>query len=129
MTQKLCELKKPLAVVLEGGYTPELIAEAAHYVVQALRGLPAEEGSGGGQTPGKKADDAVSTTTPTPTRRQSPENDCQLILEAVRRRLNTLPCWQKVSKDGPSGRGIFQEEESKKDAAAELAEELEAFLR
>ena len=43
MTVLLKQLQIPMAVILEGGYTPELIAVAAENVVSALLGMPKPE--------------------------------------------------------------------------------------
>lgn len=127
MTRQLLALHRPIAVVLEGGYTPTLLAEASLNVVHALLGRQPPDPLEPASSPCLK-----STASPcrkpisSPSRKpvSSPRLRPSLggnsgpnaatgplksllaehILDAVRRRLNTLPPWSGMrcsSGEGP----------------------------
>eukprot|EP00928_Gymnodinium_smaydae_P005612 TRINITY_DN11908_c0_g2_i1.p1 TRINITY_DN11908_c0_g2~~TRINITY_DN11908_c0_g2_i1.p1 ORF type:complete len:582 (+),score=94.32 TRINITY_DN11908_c0_g2_i1:60-1805(+) len=88
LTQQLLSLNVPVAVILEGGYAPALIAEGALNVVHALLKLPPPAEKASAAQPDSDDDgeavekNSISVTT---------------LLDALRRRLNTLSPWKELS--------------------------------
>lgn len=117
MTRQLLSLKKPMAVILEGGYAPSLLAQGSLNVVTALLGRPA---------PPRPKDEVIQrspwavpeasdgSTEPEVYR----DLEVEGVLDAIRRRLNTLPPWNKMNCPGSDR--FFHEESSPIAAAGEL---------
>eukprot|EP00928_Gymnodinium_smaydae_P030952 TRINITY_DN22874_c0_g1_i1.p1 TRINITY_DN22874_c0_g1~~TRINITY_DN22874_c0_g1_i1.p1 ORF type:complete len:523 (+),score=130.62 TRINITY_DN22874_c0_g1_i1:126-1694(+) len=97
MTRHLLGLEMPLALVLEGGYNPSLIAEAALNVVHALLGRPA---------PPKASRCSELSKADGPGEQLAAAH----VLDAVRRRLNTLPPWRRP--EGSNEAPCFREDDA-----------------
>jgi len=100
LTEQLLELHRPLAIILEGGYSPEIIAEASLNVVHALLGrqkLPESAVCAAAAAEALKADATC------------PGDDIPVgdMLDAIRWQLNTLPPWCGLK--GADGEPLFHE--------------------
>eukprot|EP00930_Biecheleria_cincta_P024184 TRINITY_DN17342_c0_g1_i1.p1 TRINITY_DN17342_c0_g1~~TRINITY_DN17342_c0_g1_i1.p1 ORF type:complete len:536 (+),score=88.62 TRINITY_DN17342_c0_g1_i1:30-1637(+) len=89
MTSLLLSLDLPLAVILEGGYSPHLIAEAADNVVHALLGRDPPQ-----EKPRSPASAAKAANTGGGAGRNI---KAHCVLDAVRRHLNTILPWSALS--------------------------------
>lgn len=113
-------VNRPVAAVLEGGYAPALIAEASSHVIHAMLGIP------------PPSPDSIVLCDDCNCEDSSEEEESDFedvngklivaldVLDAVRRRLNTLPPWNK----GPADKKLFHEGQypaRAKQAAADLA--------
>nr|ADK66833.1 putative histone deacetylase superfamily protein [Karlodinium veneficum] len=115
LTQQLLTSNLPIAVILEGGYSPSLLAEASINVVHALLGR---------DPPPQKS---TSPNAIAKVARTGGGPGCNIkarcVLDAIRRRLNTLPPWATMKSPGHDR--YFQEDEdqsaSSKDGAARLS--------
>jgi len=114
LTRQLLSLRKPVAVILEGGYSPELLAQGSLNVTNALLG----------RAPPPSNDVAATSSAP-----ESKGLDWETgpVLDAVRRRLNTLPPWKAMSRPGSDR--YFHEDASPtgpggRDVARELHEKI-----
>jgi len=109
LTRQLLALDMPLAIILEGGYSPHLIAEASLNVVHALLGR---------EQPPQKAPSPSSLARAANTG-GGPGQDIQAssVLEAVRRRLNTVLPWSASKPCFPEDGAAAQ---SSKDAASKI---------
>lgn len=96
LTKRLLGLGRPLALVLEGGYSTHLLAEASLNVVHALLQQPPPPLEKGFWPVGPKTADGAGQ-----------DIEAQRILDAVRRRLNLLPPWCGMRR--PCGEGYFLE--------------------
>jgi len=113
MTQQLLSLRKPMAVILEGGYSPELLAQGSLNVTHALLGRPppcidaAVCGSGESKSLG------------------SIDMEAGGVLNAVRHRLNSLPPWSTMR----CGSDQYFNEDSSPGSAEGLASALKLSQR
>jgi acetoin utilization deacetylase AcuC-like enzyme len=103
LTRQLLSLGKPLAVILEGGYSPHLLAQASLNVVHALLGLP--------QPPAHSSTD-VQKNFSVPQDTGQTRTEAARVLDAVRRRLNSLPPWSSMSGNGGGKDGYFWDNSS-----------------
>lgn len=99
MTTQLLALEKPLAVILEGGYSPKRLAMGSLNVVHALLGRSALP------CPSNSASDSASSSEESDSTKDAGVDEdehleASLILEALRQGLNTLPPWSKMSSPG-----------------------------
>ena len=130
MTLSLKKLGIPMAVILEGGYAPPLIAQAAVNVVSALLGKeqvdrPEEnneeeenkDGNNSNESDGnlneKEDGDWMEGMENEAPRDDTHENyiDASLVLNGIRRKLNKMEPWKSVLKKKGKGDGnkIFLE--------------------
>merc|ERR1719353_1797007 len=100
MTRQLLSLQKPTAVILEGGYSPKLLAESSRNVVHALLG----------RRPPSDSNTSCSTSESDLEAFRDPEAD--EVLDAVRRRLNTLLPWSTLRRPGGTSDPYFHEASS-----------------
>jgi len=112
LTRQLLALDLPLAIILEGGYSPHLIAEASLNVVHALLGREAP--------PAKAASPASLNRAASTGGGPGMNIKASCVLEAVRRHLNTLPPWS-AHRPFPEGEAAG----SSSDAAAEISKLIE----
>jgi len=84
MTRQLLSLRKPVAVILEGGYAPALIAQASLNVMHALLGRDPPCNDSDSESEAEKSEAAEAAG----------------LLDAVRRQLNTVPPWSGMSCPG-----------------------------
>lgn len=102
MTTQLLALEKPLAVILEGGYSPKRLAMGSLNVVHALLGRSAL--SCASNSASDSASDSASGSEESDSTKDGVEEEenfeASLILEALRQGLNTLPPWSKMSSPG-----------------------------
>jgi len=118
MTRQLLSLRKPVAVVLEGGYSPKLLAQASLNVVHALLG----------RRPPRDRDHESSTSESDSEVSRDPESEG--VLDGIRRRLNTMPPWSTMRRPGSDSSPYFHEESSPVDAASrEAARKLSKLIR
>merc|ERR1712072_855859 len=89
MTRQLLSLRKPVAVILEGGYAPALIAQASLNVMHALLG----------RDPPCNVSDSESEASESQAEK-SEAAEAAGLLDAVRRQLNTVPPWSGMSCPG-----------------------------
>lgn len=118
MTRQLVDLGKPLAIILEGGYSPDLLAQSSLNVLHALLGRePPSE-----RRLLRRATSAASSAS------DVEREDGTRILDAVRRRLNTLPPWASMTR--PSQSKFFNEDPAPEAAAKSrsAAERLQNFI-
>jgi histone deacetylase 6 len=117
MTRQLLSLRKPVAVILEGGYSPELLAKGSANVVHALLGRAPP-----------CVDEDSSTSSSTSEAEECADIQTRGILDAVRCRLNTLPPWKGQNRTGSEP--FFQEEKSSLPTEAlEAAENLSKLIQ
>lgn len=107
MTRQLLTLKKPMAVILEGGYSPELLAAGSSNVTNALLGRGPPVGDRSGSEP---------STTASETERLI-NFEAAGVMDAVRHRLNTLRPWSGFCRPGSD---VYFHEEASAEAAAGL---------
>lgn len=96
MTRLLLSIGKPVAVVLEGGYSPDLLAKGSSNVIHALLGRA---------PPRSEADSGTSSAE----EESSGNPEAQGVLDAVRCQLNTLPPWTALRTSGDTK--YFKEED------------------
>jgi len=110
MTRQLLSLRKPVAVILEGGYSPPLLAAGSLNVVHALLGRP---------PPPVKSEGIVRPAWQILDKSQCAEGmedsdaidlEVKEILDTIRCRLNTLPPWSAMRRPGSDQ--YFHEESS-----------------
>lgn len=106
MTTQLLALDKPLAVILEGGYSPKRLAMGSLNVVHALLGRSALPCSSDAEESDSSKDDG-SGEDEDETDEEDEGFEASLTLEAVRQGLNTLPPWSRMRS--PGRRGYFEE--------------------
>jgi len=106
MTQQLLALGKPIAVILEGGYSPELLAESSLNVVHALLGR---------SPPRLNKAPTASKDSGNDLADKADLLDASALLEVIRRRLNTLPPWSHMTS--ANGVHYFCESDSEEVAA------------
>eukprot|EP00931_Biecheleriopsis_adriatica_P094102 TRINITY_DN67780_c0_g1_i1.p1 TRINITY_DN67780_c0_g1~~TRINITY_DN67780_c0_g1_i1.p1 ORF type:complete len:525 (-),score=108.65 TRINITY_DN67780_c0_g1_i1:3-1577(-) len=108
LSLQLMALGLPVAVILEGGYSPSLIAEAAANVVHALLGR---------EMPPQKQLSPSSAAKKASTGMGPGEGiSVSCVLDAIRRHLNATPFWKALSDDGSEK--YFREESAQESAKA-----------
>merc|ERR1712100_1001055 len=105
-TEQLLSLDRPMAVILEGGYGPELIAEASLNVVHALLGRP---------PPPKCASVKAAVADAGASLKPGGNIVVQHLLDAIRRKLNGLPPWKQLQR--PDGEPYFLESAGGEDSS------------
>jgi histone deacetylase 6 len=106
MTRQLLSLRKPVAVILEGGYSPDRLAQCSLNVTHALLGRapPAK----GDAAPGGSETESEDCSTTASEREEFVDSEVGGVLEAVRRQLNTLAPWSGMRC--PGGDRYFHED-------------------
>jgi histone deacetylase 6 len=87
MTRKLLSLETPVAVILEGGYSPERLAQGSLNVTHALLGRA---------PPPCNDDKGIAVKSEW----EPIDVEAMGVLDAVRRRLNRLPPWNQICRPG-----------------------------
>lgn len=115
MTRLLQSIGKPVAVVLEGGYTPDLLAKGSSNIIHALLGRAPPCSADNGTCPVEEDSSA--------------DPEAQGVLDAVRRQLNTLPPWIALRTSGDAK--YFKEEDfsSLPSAGVEAASRLSSLIQ
>lgn len=152
MTRQLLSLGKPIAVILEGGYSPSRLAQGSLNIMHALLGRepPSDDSdemsacsscsacssSSAASDIDNDDDDAdtaacASSSASTASDSNDDRDDAVAgVLDVLRHRLNTLPPWNAMCPPGGVGsRYFFEELSPRAEAGREVARRMSEFIK